>query len=237
MTTLSAHPHWRAAPKLVVFDCDGTLVDSQGLIHAALAASFEGEGFQAPTREEARRVVGLKLIEAVSAIATARGEELTEDAAERLKQGYLSAYPDLRRQYEDAEPLFPGTREVLERLRDAGAIIGMATGKSRRGVDHILDLHGLESFFDVIRTADDGPSKPHPFILQDAMAQMGVNAGETVVIGDTSFDIVMARQAGAWGIGVSWGYHPHTELIHHGADVVIEEFAALIPHLDEVWSI
>ncbi len=105
--------------------------------------------------------------------------------------------------------------------------MGIVTGKSRRGVDAILALHDLASYFQVIKTADGSPSKPHPGMVLEAMADMGADTAETVVIGDTSFDMEMARAAGARAIGVSWGYHHRSALVQAGAERIVERYEEL----------
>ena len=214
--------------KLVMFDFDGTLVDSQWAIVAAMEQAFLGVGLQAPEAEPVRRVVGLRL---ETAVADLLPEDATEQVAE-VAEGYRRAFTDLRRQPDFHEPLFPGVREVLDLLDRPEVILGIATGKNRRGLVHSLERHGLRERFAVLKTADDGPGKPHPEILERAMAELGVEPRDTAMIGDTTFDMRMARSAGARALGVSWGYHEVEELSAAGAHCVVQTVEAIPPALD-----
>lgn len=218
--------------RLVVFDVDGTLVDSQGSILSAMAAAFDAVGRTAPAREEVLGIVGLSLDHAMQRLAPAAG------AADRdaLVTAYKKAYFDQRMtQGEGGSPLFPGAAEVLRQLADwPDLLLGVATGKSRRGLDALLAQHGLGRAFVTRQVADDHPSKPHPSMLLAAMAETGTEPGDAVMIGDTSFDMEMAAAAGVAGIGVSWGYHPREQL--HTARLVIERFEDLPDALHGVWN-
>ena len=215
---------------LVIFDCDGTVVDSQHAIVAAMDEAFLSAGLEPPVREAVRNVVGLSL-------ATAIGRLLPETVDARLvadlARRYKTAFGDARRRPGHREPLFPGVREALHVLsRRDNVLIGMATGKSRRGVDAVLEREGLAPFFATIQTADTHPSKPHPSMILAAMAEAGSEARGTVMIGDTTYDIEMARQAGVGAIGVGWGYHSGPALRAAGARQVIEDGAHLVRALD-----
>lgn len=209
--------------KLVMFDFDGTLVDSQWAIVAAMGQAFQGAGLAAPDAEPVRRVVGLRL-------ETAVADLLPEGAPQRVTEvaeGYRRAFTDLRRRPDFHEPLFPGIRELLDWLDRPEILLGIATGKNRRGLLHSLERHGLHGRFAVLKTADDGPGKPHPEILERAMAELGVEPDNTAMIGDTTFDMMMARSAGARAVGVSWGYHEAGELSAAGAHCVVETVEAI----------
>lgn len=209
--------------RLIVFDYDGTLVDSQLAIIATMQQSFLAAGLAAPASEAVRRIVGLSLERAIARLLLPEGEEeetatldprLLAEIAESYRRGFVS----LRALGGVAhEPLFPGIREVLAGLNAPDTFLAIATGKNRRGLLAGLEGHGLASHFTVLKTADDGPSKPSPVILRQAMAEIGVRPEETIVIGDTSFDMLMACQAGAYALGVRWGYHPAEELSAAGA--------------------
>lgn len=205
--------------RLVVFDYDGTLVDSQHVIAEAMGIAFAALGAPAPATEVVRRVVGLKL---EAAIAQLLPEPVAEVDLERVAARYREAFFAIRSRSDYDEPLFPGIRAVLDALNVPEVCLAIATGKNRRGLLHGLERHGLAGFFVTLKTADDGPGKPHPAILQDAMAEVGAAPEETVVIGDTSFDMLMARNAGAHGIGAGWGYHTAEELLGAGAARVAE---------------
>lgn len=207
-----------------MFDCDGTLVDSQANIVAAMDAAFVSSGLEPPPHAATRRIVGLSLVEAMR-VLWPQGD----DAAHRtLAADYKSAFHDLRMAGALAdEPLFDGIRDVIEALRAEGWALGVATGKSDRGLGHILEAHALTDTFVTLQTADRHPSKPDPAMLLAAMAEAGATARETVMIGDTSFDMAMGRAAGVRTVGVAWGYHAPHELVAAGADVVAETVASL----------
>lgn len=218
--------------KLVVFDCDGTLVDSQHMIVASMEAAFAAHGRTAPSREQILSIVGLSLPQAIGHLIGAHDPQV-----ESLTEGYKTAFHALRAADKGMEPLYDGAREALDNLASRDdVIVGMATGKSQRGVRLVMGHHGLYDRFSVIKTADDAPSKPHPGMLIDAMAEMGVGPADTVMIGDTSFDMAMARAAGCAALGVSWGYHPDEELTGAGAHDVIHRFDALLPWLEKRWA-
>lgn len=203
--------------KLAVFDCDGTLIDSQVNILRAMGQSFARHGLEAPSDHAIRRVVGLSLVESMQVLLPDAGPELHRT----LAQDYKNAFQRLRADRSlDPEPLYDGIAELLGGLRDGGWLLGVATGKSDRGLALALAHHGLEGHFVTLQTADRHPSKPHPAMLRAALAEAGAAAGEAVVIGDTVFDIAMGANAGVRAIGVDWGYHDAAELLDAGAVAV-----------------
>jgi phosphoglycolate phosphatase len=204
--------------RLAVFDCDGTLVDSQHSIVACMSAAFAAAGLPAPSADAIRRVVGLPLGVCVARLLPAPGDA---DCA-RLVDLYKQAFLDLRRGPGLDEPLFPGVRELLDALAEEGLLLGVATGKGRRGLAITLERHGLLGRFVTLQTADDAPGKPDPAMLRRAMADAGAEPATTAMIGDTTYDILMARNAGTAAIGVAWGYHPAEELRAAGAHAVAE---------------
>ena len=220
---------------LVVFDCDGTLVDSQHAIVATMSAAFEAAGLPSPAAGDVRRVVGLslesavaRLLEAVGAAAGARGlERRAQEVAELYRRAFLA----LRSDADYHEPLFPGAKDTLAGLQALEVLLGIATGKGRRGLLATLESHGLADYFVTLQTADSAPGKPHPGMLEQAMAETGSARHDTVLVGDTVFDIEMARSAGVTAIGVSWGYHEAEELAAAGAHRVIDSFSELLPLL------
>jgi phosphoglycolate phosphatase len=199
--------------RLVVFDCDGTLVDSQANICAAMEDCFAQVGIEPPERERTRRVVGLSLVEAMQAMLPDAEPRLHVEMAEH----YKLAFHRLRSRGEVEEPLYEGISELIERLDADGWLLGVATGKSDRGLHLCLEHHGLRERFVTLQTADRHPSKPHPSMIEQAMVDAGAAPESTFMIGDTSFDIAMARAAGVTAIGVTWGYHERQELLHAGA--------------------
>jgi phosphoglycolate phosphatase len=210
--------------KLALFDCDGTLVDSQANIGAAVEQSFALHGVAIPERAAIRRIVGLSLVEAMRGLLPG-----ADDAQHRaMAEDYKLAFQRMRATGALAdEPLFDGMIAMLDRLDADGWVFGVATGKSDRGLAHVLDLHGIKARFVTLQTADRHPSKPHPSMIETAMAEAGSSPETTVMIGDTSYDIVMGRNAGTRTVGVSWGYHPPEELLACGAHAVAGEVADL----------
>jgi phosphoglycolate phosphatase len=211
--------------KLIVFDVDGTLVDSQDLIVAAQRAAFLAHGLEPPTRERSLSIVGLSLVQAMRVL-------VPDGPAESLAEGYQTAFQRLRADPAYREPLFPGAAELLAELsgRDE-VVLGIATGKSRRGVAHLLARHGWERVFATIQTADDHPSKPHPAMLEQALAETGAAPRDSVMIGDSTFDMAMARAAGIGAVGVSWGYHRPEALRETGAEAIVGSYRELRDHL------
>ncbi len=208
--------------KLVVFDVDGTLVDSQHLIVAAQGMAFAEHGMAAPGRTEALSVVGLSLPQAFRRLVGEDGPVLA------LAESYKRAFQLLRLDPNYEEPLFPGMGDLLARLRTReDVLLGLATGKSRRGVEHLIRAQGWDGWFATTQTADDAPSKPDPAMLQQAMAEAGVDPDSTVMIGDTTYDMAMAVGAGAAAVGVGWGYHEPGALYAAGAVTVAADAGAL----------
>ena len=204
--------------RLVLFDCDGTLVDSQHNICAAMEACFAAAGLAPPPREHTRSVVGLSLVEAMRAMLP----EADADLHSALAEDYKRAFQTMRAFGLVEEPLFDGIAELVDALDGGGWLLGIATGKSDRGVALCLEHHGLGRRFVTVQTADRHPSKPHPSMAAQAMADAGAAPETTIVIGDTSYDMAMARAAGAHAFGAGWGYHSPDELIRAGAHGVAE---------------
>lgn len=212
-------------PRLVVFDFDGTLVDSQRVIIECMSGAFADHGLPVPTPDAIRRSVGLALEYAVASLLP---DPADHEQAVAIAEGYRQRAFAIRSGGDYDEPLFEGARETITALDLPEVWLGIATGKNRRGLLHSLDYHGLHQHFATLKTADDGPSKPHPEILQQAMSETGVEPENTVMIGDTTYDMLLARNAGAQAIGVSWGYHAADELLANGAARVVESFSELL---------
>jgi phosphoglycolate phosphatase len=202
--------------RLAIFDCDGTLVDSQANICLAMEECFARAGLPAPPREQTRRVVGLSLVEAMQAMLPDADGTLHRALAE----DYKTAFQRLRGRGLIEEPLYDGVADLLDTLEADGWLLGVATGKSDRGLGLCLDCHGLHRRFVTLQTADRHPSKPHPSMIETALADAGADATSSAMIGDTSYDMIMAKAAGVTAIGVAWGYHAPEELIAAGADLV-----------------
>ena len=214
--------------RLAVFDCDGTLSDGQAAVCAAMERAFAECGVVAPPSHQVRRIVGLSLPVAMRDLAP--GEEPNTHG--RLVDAYKRAFFDARSQGQVHEPLFDGIVPLLRALHAGGWSLGVATGKSDRGLSACLTLHGVRELFVTLQTADRHPSKPHPAMLEAAMAEAGAAAVDTVMIGDTTYDIEMARAAGVRAIGVAWGYHAPGELLAAGAEAVAVTAAELQEMID-----
>ena len=216
--------------RLIVFDCDGTLVDSQHLIVEAMSRAFLGHGLTPPPADAVRQVVGLSLAEAVAGLAPA----LSFDRCAAIAESYKEAFRALRRDRPDLiEPMFDGARGVLVELDRRGHLLAIATGKSRRGLAAVLAHHEIDRLFVSLQTADHHPSKPHPAMLDQAMAETGSRPDETIFVGDTTFDVAMALAAGVRPIGVAWGYHPVLALRHAGAEHILERFEEVLELVNE----
>ena len=211
--------------RLALFDCDGTLVDSQHSICAAMDACFAEAGLERPPRARTKAVVGLSLVEAMRQLLP----EADRETHAALAESYKRAFQALRGDGLVEEPLFDGVAALIETLVADGWRLGVATGKSRRGLALCLEAHGLADRFVTLQTADLHPSKPHPSMIETAMAEAGAVPQSTLMIGDTSYDMAMARAAGATAVGALWGYHGADELIRAGAHHVAAHPADIIP--------
>jgi phosphoglycolate phosphatase len=210
--------------RLVIFDCDGTIVDSQHTIVACMQAGFERHGLDAPEPNDIRRTVGLSLLEGIARLAPDHPVEMHE----QLVDGYKHSFREVKASPDHHEALYPGMENVITRLDDQGYLLGVATGKSQAGLRDTLDLHGLGPRFMTMQTADINPGKPHPGMIESALRETGAEIENTVMIGDTTFDMEMARNAGALAIGVSWGYHGREEMIDAGAHVIVDHSDELL---------
>ena len=196
--------------KLAIFDCDGTLVDSGATIRAALEQAFEAHGLDCPPIELSKKVIGLSLMESMAVLAP-------DGDHAGLTQSYKDAFFAMRGAGRVQEPLFDGIAALLDGLEADGWLLGVATGKSDRGLSHCLDSHGLAGRFVTLQTADRNPSKPHPGMALAAMAEAGTDRHRTIFVGDTGWDMGCARNAGVGAIGAGWGYHEAEELTAGGA--------------------
>lgn len=219
MKTVSAGAE---APSLVIFDCDGTLVDSQHHIIAAMHSAFAARGLGLPEADRIRRTVGLPLPVAIESLLPP--DAVLADVVEAYRQAAIAQRLDP----EHHEPIFPGAIDALDRLENAGYLLGVATGKARRGLDFTLATHGLAGRFVTLQTNDVvAAGKPAPDMVLQAMAETGASPASTIVVGDTTYDMEMARNAGVAAIGVTWGYHEEALLRKSGASRIINDYVEL----------
>ena len=219
--------------RLVVFDVDGTLVDSQGHIVSSMNAAFDSLGHPVPARAAVLDLVGLSLEVLMPRLAPKLGPQ---DHG-FLVQAYKDAYMAEREEAGTAlsSPLYGGALECLHHLNALpNVVLGVATGKSKRGLDKLIEGHNLGGLLVTQQVADFHPSKPHPAMLHAAVAEAGVDAVDAIMIGDTSFDMDMAKGADMRSIGVNWGYHSADKL--HAATRLVDTFEQLQMALSEMWS-
>jgi len=205
---------------LILFDCDGTLVDSHAAIIVSMQRSFADHGLTAPDTEAVAAIIGLSLAEAVASLAPAAARQ--GDIIASFRRYYIAAESQLQ--------LYPQVRETLLCLRQRGYWLGIVTGKSLTGLKRVLESFELTDLFYVLRTADCCPSKPHPAMVLESMREMGVPAHLTTVVGDAVFDIQMAKSANVDAVGVSFGAPMHAELMQAGARIVLDDFSSLLVH-------
>ena len=193
--------------ELVVFDWDGTLLDSAGAIVRAIQSSCRDLGLPVPEESRARHVIGLGLVDAMRHAVPELAPDRYQAMVDRYRFHYLSGDHQLT--------LFDGVPEMLERLKRDGHVLTVATGKSRAGLERALDHSGLRPLFQASRCADECHSKPHPQMLDELMAEFGMTQATTIMIGDTSHDLLMARNAGVDALAVTYGAHSHDHLLDH----------------------
>ena len=217
-----------SAVKLALFDVDGTLVDSQALIRQSMTRAFQS--VNQPVPANILSIVGLSLPQAVFKLAP----DLDAATRDQVVEAYKQSYFELRAGGAPS-PLYDGAMEVISQLagRD-DVLLGVATGKSRSGLDHMLEAFDLNRIFVTQQCADNHPSKPHPSMVLTALAETGVEARDAIMIGDTSFDMEMGRAAGAKTLGVTWGYHGVDALIQ--AHRVVTEYTQMSDALNELWA-
>lgn len=206
---------------LIIFDLDGTLINSEAILLAAQRETFARHGLTHPGREAGLGVIGLSLEIALAQLAGDAG------IAPVLAESYKEVFGDMRRRAEAEpeldEPLFPGVQRMLDQLAaKPGLKLGIATGKSRRGLEYIVERHGWNGLFETTQSADDAPSKPHPGMILNAIAETGAAPHRTAMVGDSSFDIEMAVAAGVRPVAVAWGFQPPASLLALGATHLLQ---------------
>ncbi|MDX2274904.1 MAG: HAD-IA family hydrolase [Hyphomonadaceae bacterium] len=211
--------------RLAVFDLDGTLIDSRATIDMAVRQAWTELRLEPPSYDQTRQIVGLSLLDAVRILAPDLDPSRYPELSEAYKNAFLT-----NRAKGHVEPLYDGALDMLAELKREGWLLGIATGKARRGIRHFYDRHGAEHFFDAAFCADDGPGKPDPHMLRLNMQALDVDPAQTIMIGDTTHDMKMARAAGAYALGVSWGFHTRDE-VAGDAHAVVDDFPTLGEHL------
>lgn len=206
--------------RLVVFDWDGTLMDSTAAIVEAIQGAAADLALPVPDARRASHVIGLGLHDALRHAVPDLDPDRLPDFVDRYRHHYLRRDADLR--------LFAGVREMLAALRGhPSVLVAVATGKSRVGLERAFDSTGLRPMFVASRCADEGLPKPDPWMLNDLCGTLGVDPSATVMVGDTTHDLGMARAAGAHGLGVAWGAHPRDVLEDFGARALFENVESL----------
>ncbi|BBI99490.1 haloacid dehalogenase [Ferrigenium kumadai] len=204
---------------LIVFDWDGTVMDSTAVIAGSIQAACRDLDLPVPSDEDARHVIGLGLGQALRHAVPTAPESMYEPLAERYRHHFLAQ--------DQTIPLFEGARETIEELHGAGYWLGVATGKSRAGLERVLDASGLRSYFHATRTADQTFSKPHPAMLLELMDELAVDADRTLMIGDTTHDVQLAQNAGVDVVAVAYGAHPPEQLQELAPLALVGDFAEL----------
>lgn len=205
---------------LYIFDFDGTLVDSVDGIVAAMQAAIGDVALPERSHAQVSNIIGLGLAEALQTLFPGIDIDKAERAAERYSHHFINDHAGL--------VLFEGVESVLQSLKGAGHSLAIATGKSRRGLDRVFDSSSLSQYFEYSRCADETKSKPHPLMLNELLAETGIDASDTLMIGDTTYDIEMAANAGIKSVGVSYGVHSSQQLADAGAERVIDRFDELL---------
>ncbi len=219
--------------KLIIFDCDGTLLDSQDLIVQSMNDAFESEGMEPPARADTLSIVGLSLVEAMQVLIPGKSLNLQKHMALQYKQSFGEFIADLNRK----EPLYDGVEKVVRRLAACNdVVLGIAAGKSQIGACRVLTEYDLSHCFVTIQTVDNAPSKPHPAMIHQTTSEAGASISDAVIIGDTTYDLEMANVAGVVGIGVDWGYHPAEALEACTPSALISYFNELKTRLHEIWG-
>lgn len=214
--------------RLAIWDIDGTVVDSREVIQTAMERAFVTCDLEPPGYDATRRLVGLDLATVCATLAP----QLEGEALLRLIEAYKHAFISRRTEPDFIEPLYEGAVETLERLANENWLLAVATGKARRGVQALFEMHPVAQYFDTVWCADDGPGKPNPFMCEQAMAAVGAQPGHSLIIGDAVHDMAMGRAAGIRCKGVAWGFGAADELEAAGADEVHHDFSTLNASLD-----
>ena len=216
--------------RLLLFDVDGTLVDSQAEIMSAMQVAFDRVGLALPNRADVLSTVGLSLTETFQTLIPQADAALIA----AISQAYKTAYYE-NRMAGTRPVLFDGIDTVIRRLAQRDdLVLGVATGKSRRGINALIDMYDWQGVFVTVQVSDDHPSKPSPSMILAALGETGVDAHCAVMIGDTEYDMQMAQSAGVHALGVSWGYHDHRRL--QAAQMILDQVSDIETALNKIWE-
>ncbi|MCW8973392.1 MAG: HAD-IA family hydrolase [Gammaproteobacteria bacterium] len=212
---------------LLVFDWDGTLMDSEARIVACLRAAIEDLALEPRDDASLKNIIGLGLTEAINTLYPGSGGSLHKAMTDRYRYHFLTANPT-------ASELFAGAAETVSALAETGYLLAVATGKGRAGLDKVLEETGLGGYFHATRCSDETFSKPHPLMLEQLMDELGTEPGETLMIGDTEYDMQMAGNARTAALAVSYGVHEKERLLHHNPLHCIDAIDELVQWLEQV---
>ncbi|SDZ53006.1 phosphoglycolate phosphatase [Jannaschia faecimaris] len=214
---------------LAIFDVDGTLVDSQAIITATMARAFVDAGLEPPTRAQTLALVGISLPQLIAMLLP----DQTAAMQQRVTENYRRIYTEHIANDSEAR-LYPGVGEGLARLKQKGITLGVATGKSQKGLDRLVAGQGWGNMFATLQCADHHPSKPHRSMVDRALLETATEAGRAVMIGDTTFDMEMGAGGGVATLGVAWGYHAAEDLLAAGARSVLPNFGTLVAEIERM---
>lgn len=207
---------------LLVFDWDGTLIDSTAKIVRCMQCAAEQAGVEVLSHDAICQIIGLGLPEAIAELYPAHDAAIRETVREQYVHFFIAVD-------QTPSPFFPGVEATLQRLRDDGFTLAVATGKSRRGLDRVLQQLGMQDFFHATRCADETRSKPHPQMLYELLAHAGRDAADALMVGDTHFDMAMAQAAGMPRVAVNYGAHRQEQLLPYGPLACLDSFGELLP--------
>ena len=212
---------------LAAFDLDGTLLNSADSIVFGVTECWKVCGFPVPKAQDIKKIIGLPWEESV--------KNLLPDAGKKefnlIKKYYEEVAQGKRQRPKQDQDLFPGVYEMLKEVREAGYILTIITSRSGVRLRELLARHGIEELFSALKTTDDGPGKPNPFLMRQTLNEFNVLKNNAVMIGDTTFDIAMSKNAGTFGVGVSWGVHNTSDLMTAGAHEVVHTVDEIVPTL------
>jgi phosphoglycolate phosphatase len=211
--------------RLIIFDWDGTLMDSETQIVHAMYGAIEDMGLEERTPDQCRNIIGLGLKEAVDTLYPGRDAVFREQFVEHYRHHWFSIA--------HTSELFPGASETLRLLKESGFLLAVATGKGRAGLDKVLDTTGLEDVFSATRCSDETQSKPHPQMLSEILRELDTEPQQALMVGDTEYDLLMAINAGIKTVAVSYGVHERERLMQHQPLVCLDNISELVDWLAE----